>query len=60
MGGFAKEPGEYPDPYHSYLALAALAMMDSCADLELGRLDVKWNISKGAAEWLRNAVERTR
>lgn len=26
MGGFSKEPGEYPDPFHSYLALAALAL----------------------------------
>ncbi|KAJ9101154.1 hypothetical protein QFC21_003372 [Naganishia friedmannii] len=26
MGGFGKAQGDYPDPYHSYLALAALSM----------------------------------
>lgn len=58
MGGFGKEPGEYPDPYHSYLALAALAMMVSCGDLELKKLDVRWNISEEAAGWLREDVKR--
>lgn len=26
MGGFGKEPDDYPDPFHSYLAIAALAL----------------------------------
>lgn len=26
MGGFGKEPEDYPDPYHSYLAIAALSL----------------------------------
>ncbi|KAJ1661074.1 geranylgeranyl transferase type-1 subunit beta [Dispira simplex] len=27
IGGFAKAPGEYPDPYHAYFGLTAFAMM---------------------------------
>lgn len=58
MGGFGKEPEEYPDPFHSYLALAALAIMGTGRGLGLGELDVRWNISKGAAEWLREEIKR--
>jgi geranylgeranyl transferase type-1 subunit beta len=58
MGGFAKEPEEYPDPYHSYLALAALAIMKTGRDLGLGELDVRWNISAESSLWLRKEIER--
>ena len=58
MGGFGKEPGDYPDPYHSYLALAALAMMKSGRELNLGGLDVRWNTSSESAQWLRGEVDR--
>ena len=58
MGGFGKEPEEYPDPFHSYLALAALAIMNCGRDFGLRELDVKWNISEGAAGWLRKEIER--
>jgi geranylgeranyl transferase type-1 subunit beta len=58
MGGFGKEPEEYPDPFHSYLALAALAIMGCGRDFGLGKLDVRWNIGEGAAVWLRKEIER--
>jgi geranylgeranyl transferase type-1 subunit beta len=58
MGGFGKEPEEYPDTFHSYLALAALAIMGCGSEFGLGELDVKWNISEGAAGWLRKEIER--
>jgi geranylgeranyl transferase type-1 subunit beta len=58
MGGFGKEPEEYPDPFHSYLALAALTIMDCGREFGLGKLDVQWNISEGAAGWLRKETER--
>ena len=61
LGGFAKEPGEYPDPYHAYLALAALAMSSSITEeLELRTLDVRWNVSSETAEWLRGEMDRIR
>jgi geranylgeranyl transferase type-1 subunit beta len=58
LGGFGKEPGDYPDPFHSYLALAALAMMQTGQDLELKELDVKWNVSQPTANWLRAEIVR--
>jgi geranylgeranyl transferase type-1 subunit beta len=59
MGGFGKEPEDYPDPYHSYLALAALAIHDERdAKQGLKRLDAKWNISMETAEWLRQDISR--
>lgn len=61
MGGFAKEPEEYPDPYHSYLALAALSIMGSSAsDLGLKGLDVRWNVCNESAEWLTKEMDRIR
>ena len=60
MGGFGKEPEEYPDPFHSYLALAALAIMPLGREMGLRELDVKWNISLESAEWLRKEIERVR
>lgn len=61
MGGFAKEPEEYPDPFHSYLALAALTMMaPSRLELGLKELDIRWNVSVESAQWLREEMERIR
>lgn len=59
MGGFGKEPEDYPDPYHSYLALAALAIHDE-RNLQFGlrRLDAKWNVSVETADWLRHEMDR--
>jgi geranylgeranyl transferase type-1 subunit beta len=58
MGGFGKEPEDYPDPYHSYLALAALAIMRGGRELGLAELDVRWNLSHESADWLRKEIER--
>ena len=57
MGGFGKEPEDCPDPYHSYLALAALSLNDlSCMELGLKKLEPKWNVSTDTALWLNNQI----
>ncbi|OCF33186.1 geranylgeranyl transferase type-1 subunit beta [Kwoniella heveanensis BCC8398] len=61
IGGFGKEPEDYPDPFHSYLALAALSLTHSADDdvgLGLKPLDVRWNVSVETAEWLRAEIAR--
>jgi geranylgeranyl transferase type-1 subunit beta len=58
LGGFGKEPGDYPDPFHSYLALAALALSHSGRELALGELDASWNLSRVTAGWLRGEIAR--
>jgi geranylgeranyl transferase type-1 subunit beta len=60
MGGIAKEPEEYPDPYHSYLALAALAMENPTEEMGLKKLDQRWNVGTDTAAWLRDEVNRVR
>ncbi|RSH89479.1 hypothetical protein EHS25_002028 [Saitozyma podzolica] len=56
LGGFGKEPDDYPDPFHSYLALAALAL--SHQDGGLKQLDPRWNVSRETANWLREEMIR--
>lgn len=62
IGGFGKEPEDYPDPYHSYIALAALALHDHYQGVEGGlglkRLDPQWNVSEETATWLRDEIAR--
>ncbi|WVW81641.1 hypothetical protein I302_103636 [Kwoniella bestiolae CBS 10118] len=64
LGGFGKEPEDYPDPFHSYLALAALSLTHSGtedgdnAGLGLKELDVIWNVSRETADWLRGEIGR--
>ena len=61
LGGFGKEPEDYPDPYHSYLALAALALSHSGhGGLGLSELDAEWNVSVQTAEWLRREIARVK
>ncbi|WWC85661.1 uncharacterized protein L201_000527 [Kwoniella dendrophila CBS 6074] len=63
LGGFGKEPGDYPDPFHSYLALAALSLTHSSDDtqgLGLKALDVLWNVSQHTSDWLKNEMARIR
>lgn len=61
MGGFGKEPEDYPDPFHSYLALAALALHDARdGTLGLKELDATWNITTDTATWLKNEMRRVR
>ena len=63
FGGFGKEPEDTPDPYHSYLAIAALSMHEHRdqtrdSDLGLGKLDPAWNVRTETADWLRGEVAR--
>ncbi|ODO11775.1 hypothetical protein I350_00559 [Cryptococcus amylolentus CBS 6273] len=63
FGGFGKEPEDYPDPFHSYLALAALSLssLESSveqASLGLRELDVKWNCSRETARYLLEEIRR--
>ncbi|TYJ57560.1 hypothetical protein B9479_001642 [Cryptococcus floricola] len=63
FGGFGKEPEDYPDPFHSYLALAALSLssLESSveqASLGLRELDVKWNCSRETARYLSEEIRR--
>jgi geranylgeranyl transferase type-1 subunit beta len=53
LGGFGKEPDDYSDPYHSYLALAALAL-DSQMDLK--PLEPRWNVSLETVEWMKHEM----
>lgn len=52
-GGIAKSPGEMPDPYHTYLALAALAVFDE----DEGEFDVVLNARHATAAWARKMVK---
>ncbi|WRT63512.1 uncharacterized protein IL334_000417 [Kwoniella shivajii] len=61
LGGFGKEPEDYPDPFHSYLALAALSLNHSNskeAGLGLKDLNVMWNVSEDSARWLKQEINR--
>lgn len=66
LGGFGKEPEDYPDPYHSYLALAALSLSlnrfgeDKENSFGLKTLDVRWNVSAETAEWLQKEITRVK
>ena len=61
MGGFGKEPDDYPDPYHSYLALAALALSYSGEEgLGLSLIDARWNVSAETASWMGQEVVRVK
>jgi geranylgeranyl transferase type-1 subunit beta len=55
IGGFGKDSDDMPDPYHSYLALAALAMSP---DSGLKPLDALWNVSEETASWLQREMDR--
>lgn len=52
LGGFGKEPEDYPDPYHSYLALAALALTPDAQAVGIKPLDPLWNVSLETRAWL--------
>ena len=72
MGGFGKEPEDYPDPFHSYLAIAALAShspsfregveqdLSLQQDLGVGRLNPVWNVEVGVGEWLKGEITKLR
>lgn len=52
IGGFGKAPEDFPDPFHSYLALAALALTPARDELGLKEIDAVWNLPPAARDWL--------
>ncbi|KAG2009804.1 geranylgeranyltransferase type I [Coprinopsis cinerea AmutBmut pab1-1] len=64
FGGIAKVPGEHPDPYHTYLSLAAIAMYPPEVDgdvpdsetWKLEPLDPLLNANLSTAAWVRKHV----
>lgn len=58
LGGFGKAPNDYPDPYHSYLALAAFSMSPQGSALGLKQLYARWNVSMETAQYLRERLRR--
>ncbi|RDB14684.1 Geranylgeranyl transferase type-1 subunit beta [Hypsizygus marmoreus] len=63
-GGIAKAPGEHPDPYHTYLSLAALSMYSpnlepnhpSAASWRFDPLDPLLNAREETSQWARKHV----
>ncbi|KAE9396109.1 terpenoid cyclases/Protein prenyltransferase [Gymnopus androsaceus JB14] len=64
FGGIAKAPGEHPDPYHTYLSLAALSMfpLDDAHSTSFASswvfepLDPLINARQETAEWARKYI----
>ncbi|BEI79949.1 hypothetical protein CcaverHIS002_0104780 [Cutaneotrichosporon cavernicola] len=52
IGGFGKAPSDFPDPFHSYLALAALALTPAREELGLKAIDAVWNLPADARDYL--------
>ncbi|TFK93292.1 terpenoid cyclases/Protein prenyltransferase [Polyporus arcularius HHB13444] len=59
-GGLSKAPGERPDPYHTYLSLAILAILPSDhgddESWKLPRLNALWNATEETAAWAREHI----
>ncbi|KAF9568753.1 terpenoid cyclases/Protein prenyltransferase [Agrocybe pediades] len=63
-GGIAKAPGENPDPYHTYLSLAALSMYQPSeqaagaytATWKFQQLDPLLNANEETAAWVRKYI----
>jgi len=59
FGGIAKAPSERPDPYHTYLSLAALALHPSSegdSSWELSPVNVFWNTTEATATWIKDHI----
>lgn len=64
FGGIAKAPGENPDPYHTYLSLAALSMYPPPLDhnssvkasWDFEALDPLLNAREGTVKWMREHI----
>ncbi|KAJ4482494.1 terpenoid cyclases/protein prenyltransferase alpha-alpha toroid [Lentinula aciculospora] len=64
FGGISKAPGEHPDPYHTYLSLAALSMFPpplydndtNSSSWAFEPLDPLINARKETAEWARSHI----
>jgi len=63
-GGIGKAPENHPDPYHTYMGLAALSIYsladesDIDASWTLAPLNVLWNTTEATAEWIRKHLSR--
>ncbi|KAL0570569.1 geranylgeranyl transferase type-1 subunit beta [Marasmius crinis-equi] len=65
-GGIGKAPGENPDPYHTYLSLAALSIYPPPLDQnstaktswEFEKLDPLLNAREGTVKWLREHIAK--
>lgn len=55
FGGIARTVGEFPDPYHTYLSLAAMAMYADDSS-QLPDFDPLLNCTKDTANWARNHI----
>ncbi|KAF9005545.1 terpenoid cyclases/protein prenyltransferase alpha-alpha toroid [Cyathus striatus] len=66
FGGISKAPGEHPDPYHTYLSLAALSMYPVTeedggdASWNLETLDPLLNAKEETARWARRHIPASR
>ncbi|KIP04227.1 hypothetical protein PHLGIDRAFT_76254 [Phlebiopsis gigantea 11061_1 CR5-6] len=59
FGGIAKAPEARPDPYHTYMSVAAMSVLPPSIptdDWTLPPLDVLWNATKETVAWLRAHV----
>jgi len=61
FGGIAKSPGEHPDPYHTYLSLAAISIypppeIATSPSWEFKPLDSLLNANKQTVEWARRYI----
>lgn len=56
FGGISKAPGEHPDPYHTYLSIAAAAIVSPDPKWELQPLDPLINATHDTARWAKTRV----
>ncbi|KAI9442975.1 terpenoid cyclases/Protein prenyltransferase [Lactarius indigo] len=59
FGGISKAPGEHPDPYHTYLSIAAAAIVSPDPKWELQPLDPLINATHDTARWAKTHVRIT-
>jgi len=56
FGGISKAPGEHPDPYHTYLSIAAAAIVAPDPAWGLQPLDPLLNATHETASWAKEHV----
>lgn len=56
LGGFAKAPGEFPDPLHTYLSMAALSIYQPSWGVPLSSIDPLLNIRTETGAWLKDRL----
>jgi len=56
FGGISKAPGEHPDPYHTYLSIAAAAVVSPDPAWGLQPLDPLLNATHETARWAKEHV----